>query len=180
VTLLEALRSGTGAAHERLESSLDVLQRCRRPAAYTALLQDFRSLYAPLERGLAAAATTSEAVPDWPDRRKTAWLDEDLDALGAAPLLDRPVPALLGVEEVAGACYVLEGATLGGAVVVRELRRSADAPPHRFFASYGDRRGAMWWRFRTQLHDLDARGIDQDRTVDAARQVLHCFEQACR
>jgi heme oxygenase len=181
VTLLQALRSGTRQDHERLEASVDVLDRCRTPGAYAALLQDFRSLYAPLERALAAAPVTSEVLPDWADRRKTVWLDEDLAALDAAPVPDRAVPALASAEDVAGACYVLEGATLGGAVVVRSLAGADEhPPPHRFFSSYGDRRGAMWSRFRGHLRELDARGADRDRTVAAAREVFRCFEQACR
>ena len=181
MTLLQALRSGTRQAHEQLEASVDVLDRYRTPGAYAALLQDLRSLYAPLERTLAAAPATFEVLPDWPDRRKTAWLDEDLAALGAAPVADRAVPALVTAEDVAGACYVLEGATLGGALVVRDLATAgASPPPHRFFSSYGERRGAMWSRFRGHLRELDARGADRERTVATAREVFRCFEQACR
>lgn len=177
MSLLVALRSGTRDAHDRLEAGIDVLQRCRSPEAYTALLQDLRSLYAPLERGLAGCPATASVVPDWTQRRKTAWLDHDLAALGAAVPPDRPVPALDTREDVAGTCYVLEGATLGGALVVRALAdASADPPPHRFFRSYGDDRGAMWSAFRRRLGELD---LDRERTVQAAHRTFRCFEQAC-
>jgi heme oxygenase len=66
-------------------------------------------------------------------------------------------------------------------VVVRGLATGVEhPPPHRFFSSYGDRRGAMWSRFRGHLRELDARGADRDRTVAAAREVFGCFERACR
>ena len=177
MSLLVALRSGTRDAHDRLEDGLDVVRRCRTPEAYAVLLQDLRSLYAPLERALCASAATAPVVPDWALRRKTPWLDDDLLALGAPPAPDRPVPALVGGEDVAGACYVMEGATLGGALVVRALvGRGGAPPPHRFFTSYGADRGAMWAAFRRHL---GAAALDEQRTVAAARRTFRCFEHAC-
>ena len=171
-----ALRSGTRDAHDRLEHEADVLDRCQVPEAYVALLQAFRSVYAPLERALSASPLTAPVVPDWPQRRKTSWLDADLRALGASAAADRPVPALDVAEDVAGACYVVEGATLGGALVVRALVAApGEPPPHRFFSSYGEQRGAMWLRFRRRLAELE---LDPDRTVDAARRTFRAVEQA--
>ena len=178
MSLLLALRSGTRDAHDRLESGLDVLERCRTPQTYAPLLQAFRSVYAPLERALAASPVTLPVVPDWAQRRKTGWLDEDLAALGAAPQPDAQVPPLRTAEDVAGTCYVMEGATIGGAHVVRVLADApGQAPPHRFFASYGPHRGAMWAAFRRHLGAAD---LDQDRTVDAARRTFRSVERACR
>lgn len=178
--LLSELRRGTRDAHTRLEDGLDVLTRCRTPQSYAALLQAFRSLHAPLERALAASGASARAVPDLADRRKTAWLDEDLAALRAPVPPDREVPALLCAEAVAGTCYVLEGATLGGAVVVRHLEQAGGPPlPSRFFTSYGPRRGAMWSAFRAHLRALDAHGLDHERTVSAARRTFDLFERAC-
>jgi heme oxygenase len=176
VTLLAALRAGTREAHTCLEDDLDVLVRCRSPLTYVPLLQAFRSLYAPLERALEASPATGAVVPDFAQRRKTGWLDDDLTALDAPPAPDRPVPVLSSPEDVAGTCYVLEGATLGGAVVVRRLET---ALPARFFSSYGSHRGAMWSAFRGHLGALDARGVDHDRTVEAARRTFALFAQAC-
>ena len=177
MSLLVALRRGTHDAHDRLEDGLDVLQRCRTREDYVRLLQALRSLYAPLEQALAACAATPSVVPDWRDRRKTAWLDSDLARLVAATPADGTVPALLSAEDVAGAAYVMEGATLGGAEVVRSLKSAGrDVPPHRFFSSYGADRGAMWSTFRRHLAGVD---LDQHRTVEAARRTFGCFEQAC-
>ena len=180
MTLLLELRTGTRAAHSRLEDGLDLLRRCSAPQSYAALLQDFRSLYAPLERALEQSPATARAVPDFAERRKTAWLDEDLAALGVTPAPDREVPELGSAEQVAGTCYVLEGATLGGAVVVRRLADDdAGTLPSRFFTSYGSRRGAMWSSFRGHLHALDERGLDREATVLAARRTFDLFERAC-
>ena len=175
MSLLTSLRAGTRDAHASVEATVDVLRAGRTPTAYAGVLQAFRSVYAPLERALEASPLAAGVVPDLAERRKTAWLDADLDDLGAPALADVEVPALRTVEQVAGACYVLEGATLGGAVLVRELPEV----PHRFFTSYGSRRGAMWAGFRGHLRALDERGVDRELAVAAARRTFTLFERAC-
>lgn len=174
MTLLLRLRTGTRDAHQRVEDTVDVLRAGRSPDTYVPVLQAFRSLYAPLEQALDRSPLTMAVVPDFAERRKTAWLDADLAALGAPVPADVDVPPLDALEDVAGTCYVLEGATLGGAVVARAL----PGVPHRFFASYGSRRGAMWAGFRGHLRELDERGIDRDRAVEAARRTFALFERA--
>ncbi len=175
MSLLAVLRTRTRAAHERLEAEVDVPQRWRELHSYVALLAGFRSVYAPLEQELDRTPATSVALPDWRDRRgKTAWLDEDLAVLGAPtpPAVD--VPPLVSVEDVAGAAYVLEGATLGGAVVLRGLD---PALPHRFFTGYGRDRGRRWRDLRSHLDSLT--GLDEDAVVAAAERTFSAVHDAC-
>ncbi len=177
MSLLVELRAATRVAHERLESRLDVLSRCRTTTQYAALLAGFRSVYAPLEQALDASPLTTTAVPDWAQRRKTGWLEADLRDLGAAapPLPTGTAPR--STAEVVGAVYVMEGATLGGALVVRSLRSAfAEPPPHRFFDSYGARRGAMWAAFRRCAEGL---AVDPAPAVDAALRTFAAVEAAC-
>ena len=178
-SLLQELRAATRDAHDRLELGVDVLERCRSTASYAALLTGFRSVYRPLEQALDAAAVTAGVVPDWPLRHKTGWLDEDLEALGHLPGPDAQVPPVTTAEDVAGVLYVMEGATVGGALVVRELERTPAPPPHRFFASYGPRRGAMWHAFRGRVDALEQSGADRAAVVAAARSTFATLERAC-
>ena len=175
MTLLQELRAATRDAHDRLEHGLDVPGRCRSPRAYGALLADFRSVYAPIEAALDRAPATLDAVPDWAQRRKTPWLDQDLDALARRPHPEVAVPDINTAEHVVGVLYVLEGATLGGALLVRDLQHL----PHRFFASYGARRGAMWRSFRSSVDALESRGADPAAVVQAARDTFATLERAC-
>jgi heme oxygenase len=61
--------------------------------------------------------------------------------------------------------YVLEGATLGGQIVLQHVQPflGIDHCGATFFASYGERVGAMWRAFCDRLERLDqseeARGI---------------------
>jgi heme oxygenase len=80
----------------------------------------------------------------------------------------------VSAEDVVGTAYVLEGATLGGAVVVRQL---PSALPRRFFTSYGDERGARWRAFRSDVEQLPL--LDAGAAVAAAERTFGLFEQAC-
>ena len=174
MTLLLALRAGTRDAHDRLESGLDVLHRCSGRASYAVLLADLRSVYAPLERALDRCPATAHVLPDWGQRRKTSWLDDDLAALGACAAPDAVLAEVVTVEDVVGAAYVMEGATLGGAIVLRSLD---PAWPASFFGSYGPRRGAMWRGFRQRVEALA--GVDEAAATAAARRTFRAFEGAC-
>lgn len=179
MTLLAELRRETRDAHDRLERELDVPARCRTADGYAALLLTFRSVHAPLEAAIAACPAADRVLPDWRSRVKTGWLDEDLAALG----VDRPGPSvdvapLPSAEDVLGTAYVVEGATLGGALIVRQLQEAfPEPPPHRFFSSYGPRRGAQWRAFRVQAEAAHAGGLDTGRIVDAARRTFALFER---
>lgn len=177
MSLLLLLRERTRTSHSRLEDGVDVLERCRDRGAYADLLTALRSVYAPLERGLDGSPSTPLLMPDWSDRRKTGWLDEDLAALGVPAPPDAAVEVPETAEDVAGAAYVMEGATLGGAVVLRRIEQVWDEPlPHRFFTSYGADRGRRWRDLRQWL---ESAGLDGEATVAAAERTFAAFQTAC-
>lgn len=179
MSLLTELREATRSTHERLESRLDVLDRCRQPGGYAALLDGFASVYQPLEQAVSACPATPAVVPDWPARSKTPWLAQDLADLGA-PL---PTPAgvhdVVTAEDVVGSVYVMEGATLGGGVIARELEGLPEPPPHRFFTGYAGRRQPMWHAFRREVCAAEARGLDVTRVVESASRTFAAVERAC-
>lgn len=170
MSVLHRLRKETRDLHDRLEAVVDVERRTADTRCYGELLAALRSVYAPLERELDTCPWTADALPDWPQRRKTGWLDEDLAALAVRPLDDTAIAHMASVEHVVGTAYVMEGATLGGAVVARQLRPEL---PRRFFTAYGTRRGAMWRGFRSRVDRLTA--LDEQATVDAARAAFAAF-----
>lgn len=174
MSLLHDLRAQTREAHDGLEERLDVPSRAADGAAYADLLTTFRSVYAPLERAVAACPATPRALPDWAARVKTPWLDADLRALGRALPADAVVGRLRTAEDVVGTLYVLEGATLGGAVLVGQLDPLL---PRRFFSSYGAERGAMWRGFRRRVDALED-GLRSADVVAAARRTFALFEAA--
>jgi len=179
VSLLTQLRAATRDTHDRLELDLDVFERCRSAASYGTLLAGFRSVYRPLEQALSDCPATAQVVPDWSSRHKSGWLDEDLAALGRGPEPAASVPVPATAEDVVGTLYVMEGATLGGALIVRELEHAPSPLPHRFFASYGSARGAMWRTFRGHVDALERRGADPAAVVAAATATFAALEREC-
>ncbi len=181
VGLLSELRLATRDAHDELERRLDVPTRCGDPSGYAELLSGFWAAYAPLESAVRECPMTGATVPDWPLRVKVPWLEQDLYELGRrTPPAGRPV-SLSCAEEVLGTLYVLEGATLGGALILRELARRGIGLPCRFFTSYGDRRGQMWRAFRRQAEQQELQSdLRRELAITAARRAFATIEDACR
>lgn len=141
------LREATRADHERLEQQGDILGRIASPAGRRGLLEQFYVLHASVERAIAPW------LADWPGlefeaRRRTTILQDDLDALGL-PAPQRRIAVEAGsVGAALGLMYVLEGSTLGGRVIEREVKaRGDDLLGLSFLHPYGDRSGERWRNF---------------------------------
>ncbi|MGB0177779.1 MAG: biliverdin-producing heme oxygenase [Owenweeksia sp.] len=81
---------------------------------------------------------------------KRSLLQKDLEELGVSPEeLPATEAASLSAEECWGALYVLEGSTLGGAMIYKKLSEQEGTDfPLRFYGAYGRDTGAMWSSFR--------------------------------
>jgi heme oxygenase len=180
--LAARLREGTAAEHREVEAALALPGAIRDMDDSRAVLLRFRALYAPLCREL-------RAVPGWPrlgldpeERCPVSRLDRDLSRLGAAAPADAPAGALprLGTFPAAlGALYVVEGSTLGGQVILRDLRArlgpalgGADA----FFAGHGPATGALWQAMRRTLDQFGQERPDAaDEVVEAAARTFRAI-----
>jgi heme oxygenase len=176
-----ALRAKTREVHERLERALPLTDPDLTVDAYRVVVEAFYGFYAPLEPRLAALATGSDgAVP----RRdgKVSRLRADLRALGSSEMRVESLPLwACAPEEMTfargmGCLYVVEGATLGGRVIVRALRDRLGIGPATgaaFFEAYGDQTGAMWRSFVTHL---DSFPWPPAETAAAAMDTFLAFE----
>jgi heme oxygenase len=171
------LRADTRDVHERLERRLGLPGASAE--AYRATLEAFRGFYAPVEERL---QRTSWETLGLDFVAKTAWLDQDLrtlgaddTAIGALPRCSR-LPGVERLDRALGCRYVLEGATLGGQVVLRGLQGGL-LRATRFFRGYGEETGLHWRRFQRALERADAlAGFVPGQTVAAARETFLCFE----
>ena len=184
-SLLEALRTGTALLHVALEKRLPFFSEYLDADWFRRLLQAYYGFYGPME----AALYDCELIPDGYDtelRVKTPTLLSDLLALGLndmaindlprctqLPLLDTPAACL-------GALYVLEGATLGGQVLRREMAQRLDLDADNggaFLNVYGPETGRRWKDFLDYLGHQPLDAPAKQHAVDAARSTFRCFEQ---
>lgn len=157
--ILERLRNETRPQHEAIEANARfarLLAPDLAPGEYRLILRRLAGFHAALEPLLACALAEPPEPLALARRRKLPLLLADLASLGAgeAPIPRAPAPAALSPPEAWGALYVLEGATLGGRMILKHLQASLGVSPQRgasFYAGYGEETGAMWRTFRVSL-----------------------------
>ena len=177
VGVLARLRAETRPAHDRLEAEFDILAQCRTDAAYAALLALLHGVHSRLEPALDAVAPA--VLDDWPERRKLHLLEQDLRQLGVDPErlpATGRLPQLTSPARTLGVLYVVEGATLGGAVIARAARPR----PTRFLDAYGDRRAALWRGYRQQAQAWCAANGGEDEVVAGAADAFEVFTAWCQ
>lgn len=154
-----ALRQATRAAHEALEATpVMVALMGARPSVgtITAALSAHFQVYAAVEAMLLSSRPFALAChPGYRPRAPLA--AADLARVGAdLPPGPQPIspPAFASDPSWWGWFYVVDGASLGGAVITRRLAETApELPRLTVFDPYGEQRGAVW---RAVCHHLDA------------------------
>ncbi|MES2492619.1 MAG: biliverdin-producing heme oxygenase [Pseudomonadota bacterium] len=167
-----ALRDATAPWHARVDtifSNADLSVR----SGYSRFLSAQAAAYIPIEQALEVSGIAT-VLADWPSRRRSHLIREDLEILGLALPCFEPQPCLHGIPALLGAAYVLEGSRLGGAV----LKRSVPAAlPTRFLSAS---RPQAW---RDLIAIIDARLIaqeDLDAAIEAACAAFALFERCGR
>jgi heme oxygenase len=153
------LRTGTADAHEAVELSLGLPEAIRTRGEYVACLARFLRLYRPLEARIATSPVPRELGLNVSVGLHTPRLAADLAALLGSPpvLVDAGADALPDLPSFAhalGALYVLEGATLGGRIILRHLGAAeidGVDQAHAFFEGRGSDTGSSWRAFRDAL-----------------------------
>jgi heme oxygenase len=180
------LRTGTATAHAELERqpALAALSAgALTPAGYAAVLRAFRGWYAMAEPWVGAHIGPL-APPDLAKRlTKTCRLQADLAALdGAEAEADSPLALSnpSGPRAALGVLYVMEGATLGGQLILRRLASdpTTEHLPRSFFTAYGVENGAMWRGFCAHLEASLPDPAVAEEAADAARVAFRSLDAA--
>jgi heme oxygenase len=167
------LKLATAAAHASLERTLATHGFFDSRERYIGYLQRFLAFQSEAECVL-NAALASQVVPDWKERRRSHLARADLQALGASegalPVSSGHLPVMALPEQILGIAYVLEGSTLGGAYLLKQLAPIGITASHggSYLASYGPSRGKMWQRFLTTLEDAHRRHANVESVTSAA------------
>ena len=184
--VLRLLRTGTAAAHESVERTLDLLDPALDRPRLTVVLTRMHGFWRAAEAGLDDWATRfpcDAGAVAWSARRRAGLFADDLVALGAAPAGAEPALApVTDTDDALGRLYVLEGSTLGGTFIDRHL---AELPALsdvrlRAFSPYGADTGAMWHAFRRVTRDRVAAGGDADAMLSAATDTFRALAEWCR
>jgi heme oxygenase len=158
--ILKRLKLATSACHAALEDQLPLMRSDLSREEYRQFVGRFFGFYAPLETLLMASNHWQLLAFDYAARQKTPRLVQDLVAMGAsaAELAATPrctnLPALTTPAQLLGCLYVIEGATLGGRIITRQLQTQLGLSPESggaFFDGYGAQTGPHWKAFCTML-----------------------------
>ena len=184
--VLRLLRAGTAAEHDDVERSLGLLDPGLDRPRLVEVLGRLHGFWIAAEAGLDAWAGSHREVAEpfaWPRRRRAQLYAADLRTLGAQPDASAPaLPPVTGTDEALGRMYVLEGSTLGGALIDRHLAGlpTLDGVRLRAFSPYGHETGAMWHAFRQATRAHVAAAGNAATVVSSARDTFVALARWCR
>ena len=178
---MATLRAATSLSHQRLEKRLDIKSRFADLAAYRTHLEKMWGFCAALEHTLQPESFDG-ALPDYNARRKLPLLTQDLLAVGTHPTrlaalaTCAGLPSALSAAAAFGCTYVMEGATLGGRVLLPLVEQRLGLTPDHgaaFLGSYRDDVSRMWRDFGAAVDDWCH---SRERQDAAARAAVMTFD----
>lgn len=179
---LNELRSGTQTLHVALEKRLPFFCDTLDLERYKRLLSAYYGFYHELEDRLQHSPLMTPGF-DLHARLKTPALHRDLQALGVntqSLALCDTLPVLSSPASVLGVLYVLEGATLGGNVLRKQMSERLGLDAHNgcaFLYVYGEATGRQWKAFMDFLGSVPLDAQARGEAVQAACSTFSCFEQ---
>lgn len=183
------LQKSTHSAHVRLNHQ-PLLAGLTRPgyplATYRRVLAAYFYFYQSVETSIDDFLRREPHAFDYAERRKLPWLVADWRALGMQPddpalRPARPLEAveILSAALLAGVLYTIEGSTLGGQVISRQIAASlgltADAGA-RFFNGYGQQTAARWSALGIFLEHSCADALTRAEAAAAALATFALLE----
>jgi heme oxygenase len=196
LSLMEELKAASFAAHARLQTApfFAALAACQLPLeSYVGQLRALALIHSQLEQTLAECSDARVASIWSDDRRKVPLLLQDLryfeprrvadlkEAATAALQADTQI-RLWSIEQPLAllAClYVLEGSTLGAAVlrplVARALLLATD-DGQAYLTSYGPAVHSRWKQFQQGMNTLQLSAVEREQMAQAANDFFKLLE----
>jgi heme oxygenase len=167
----QLLRAATHEIHVRLDNH-PLLAGITKPdysmLSYQQVLLGYFYLYRVLEKAISDAIARDALDFDYQARLKLPWLNTDLKFFNIEPLSVghfwshgmKPF-VIRNAAELVGVLYAIEGSTLGGQVIARQVAKNfglTSANGGRFFSGYGTQTAERWNAFEIfmQRSCLDA------------------------
>ncbi len=179
------LRHATAAVHERLHHvpvfAALAAGRLDR-GAYINLLGRLYGFHDPLEAAVAQAGPPGLQPAQW---RRTHLLRSDLAALGQSDAAVEALPRHTAPGRgwspayAMGCLYVIEGSTLGGQQLARQLGHvlpANDTAGRAFLLAGNDQNHVGWRDFCAALDACGADPAPRAEMIAGAMEAFHCFE----
>lgn len=182
--ITERLKSETAQLHKETEEvsfGAKIMSGTLIPADYATLIEKNYILHAIVEGALKGYSelNTVEGL-DINDRYKTDSLIADMKLLGKdLPALPHVTFKINSLEEALGMMYVVEGATLGGAYILKALLRTPamkDITTYNYYGVYGDTIGPKWKAFQQVLLTKVTTKEQEDKAIEAASKTFVLFK----
>lgn len=163
ISFPEQLKTRTAAAHQRLEElpvSKSILSESVTPQSYAHYLKLMRDVVCETEYRI--FPLVKAVITDLDQRTKRKSIEDDIRHAGSDP---GPAVKVFQRDDLSqafalGILYVIEGSTLGGRFIFKNIEKSlgytADAGAS-YFAGYGNTTGSMWKNFMAQLTDFETK-----------------------
>lgn len=175
--LSNEIKEATKQAHQELEKTVvQRLKEIRSETDYARFLSYFYAYFHTVEQAIAPYITL-EILPDYAQRRNSAYLRQDIEALGGQ-LTDLPAasaPVVTNALEAMSALYVLEGSIMGGPYIVQMLRKYGMEKGFSFFSGYGAHSGVMWSAFVSALDGLAQSAEQREAAIGKASETFRQF-----
>lgn len=179
MNIRDLLRMETRNEHTAIEAVMPFAQPNFDRRAYRRLLEKFLAFYRPLEERIQAHQELRERGFDYSTRAKTPYLEMDLRALGVDPATVPSAPAealpvINAYDRLLGCLYVIEGSTLGGQLLKKNLGEKLGLAPHEisFYGSYGAVVGQKWAEFLEFLNSQEVDSAANERALLGARETF--------
>lgn len=186
--ILERLRTDTAEAHRQIENNdyaRSMMNQSMTLSQYTEYLKLFYGFLRPLEQHAISSGLPQQLGLDMDIRGKTALLEQDLlhfgvtrEQLDTLPLCDR-LPDISTPARLIGSMYVIEGSTLGGQIITKQLMKFLPVEPGAgisYFHGYGQETREQWQSFRELVVHSSQSPQEQQEIVDAARQTFQLLD----
>lgn len=176
-SLRHLLRSATAAAHQRLDDAVSH-DLDYGPDSYVRFLRGLARGIVPIEEALEHAGIET-VVGDWPERRRTLAMTQDLADFGEAIPTTQSSITLDGLPEAIGALYVLEGSRLGSQLLLKQALASESAIVRSATRHLAHGQCQKFWpSFVAILDSCEAAQNEPDRVVAGANLAFAFIQEA--
>jgi len=181
MTIHELLKTETRPHHDSIEKysfSDNIMDGTLTLDEYKDLIAKNYVFHAEMESALESFL---KELPEFASRKKTGLLLQDVRELGLEKDSFKKFspPVFKNYYEALGAMYVMEGATLGGAMIYKQLLKNdeiAQANSFNYYRGYGAETGIRWKSFLKILSDEIKTDLQKRDTVSGAIKTFQAFE----